>query len=106
MRDLLSDLPVNKQQLNKIVKTSNSSTINLIVATKMKLKEKFYFNALDKRAPLYNGLPMTPSVIEDDQPLVDVLPLSLRRIESAWQEEVNTTKRERGMGSTSLEIIY
>ena len=37
------------------------------------------------------------SILEDhEQPLVDVMPLSLQRIESEWQKEVMATKRERG----------
>lgn len=57
----------------------------------------FSFSFSDKRAPLYNSLPVTPMITDDDQPLIDVLPLSMRRIESAWQDEVITTKRERGL---------
>eukprot|EP00794_Sanderia_malayensis_P009856 gene9856-10867_t len=47
--------------------------------------------------PIYSGLPQTPVIEYDNsQPLVNVLPATLRRIEGAWQEEALATKRERG----------
>ncbi|XP_065059627.1 uncharacterized protein LOC135687098 [Rhopilema esculentum] len=49
-----------------------------------------------RKTPLYNGIPATPVERDDSEPIAELLPASLRRIESAWREEVNATKRDRG----------